>query len=388
MKRYKTIDFARGLCIMGMVFLHIINWWLTPEDFWLYLTLEAYIGFIGASGFLFISGISAKLAYKNWLIRVENSNELSIQMVRNVYLFRALFLLIIALIYNTIIAIALNDLTWIWAWNVLQTISFSLFMAWPLLKTSRVLRAVFGITILIVDHFVFAFLLPYKGQANYYGILFHILYHPSEQYRILSYFTMFLIGTVLGDVIYDLNTIENQSERIIAFKKYIFCSIIIGAVITIFGIIFLYPNFLLRATISSMFYSLGIIIIAVSVLIGIEEFEVFKVKNSYTCFYYYNYYSFTIYLAHNPLYFLFYRQLNVFTIWIPVIITLLCFTILIRLIYKKLGPKASLKVGISILSLILAIIIEIKKNNKNTKIKSLFNLGRAYFKSMGYEGKD
>ena len=388
MKRYKTIDFARGLCIMGMVCLHIINWWLTPEDFWLYLTLEAYIGFIGASGFLFISGISAKLAYKNWIIRVEDSNELSMQMVRNVYMFRAIFLLIIALIYNTIIAIALNNLTWIWAWNVLQTISFSLFMAWPLLKISKVFRVIFGIFLLIVDHFMFAFLLPYKGQANYYGLLFHILYGPWEQYRILPYFTMFLIGTVLGDIIHDLNTIENQSEKLIAFKKYIFFSIIIGAVIIIFGILFLFPSFLLRATISSMLYSLGIIIIVVSVLIGIEEFKVFKVKNSYRCFYYYNYYSFTIYLAHNPLYFLFYRQLNVFNIWIPVIITLICFTLLIRVVYKKLGPKASLKVGISVLSLILAIIIEEKKKNKNAKIKSLFNLGRAFFNKIGYEGKD
>ena len=388
MKRYKTIDFARGLCIMGMVFLHLNNWWLTPEDFWLYLTLEAYIGFIGASGFLFISGFSAKVAYKNWTIRIDDSNKFNIKMVRNVYLLRALFLLIIALIYNTIIAFALNDPTWIWAWNVLQTISFSLFMAWPLLKTSKVFRAIFGIFLLLADHFIFIFLLPYKGQANYYGILFHILYHPPEQYRILSYFTMFLIGTVIGDIVYDLNTIENWNERKFAFKNYILSSIIIGLTITIFGILFLFPSFLLRATLSSMLYSLGIIIIIVSVLIGIEEFEVFKVKKSYRCFYYYHYYSFTIYLAHNPLYFLFYRQLNVFTIWIPVLVTIFCFTLLVRVIYKKLGPKASLKVGITVLSFILATIIEGKKMSKGGKIKPLFNLGKSYFKKMGHERKD
>ena len=44
--------------------------------------------------------------------------------------------------------------------------------------------------------------------------------------------------------------------------------------------------------------------------------------------------------------------------------------------YKKLGPKASLKAGIGVLSLIIAIKIEQRKYIKIGKIESALNLGK------------
>lgn len=351
-----------------MVCGHLIDWWLTEEDYWLFLLLWSIFAAIGAGGFLFISGTVTALSYKNRILQEKDSNNEKMDFMRNTYIFRALLLLAIAFIYNTIIAIAINDLTWIWAWFVLQTIGFALLMAWPFLKSSKLFRILFAIIILIANYILLDLLLPYKGQVNLYGILFHILYNPVILYPILPFFSIFLFGTVVGDILFEINQIEDQNARNLILKqKFIRPLFLVGVLITIFSIFFYFPSFFQYPSFSAMVYALGINLIIISLLIGIEEFKGFKLEKIYTFFFYYSYYSFTIFLAHNPLYFLFNRQLNIFTIWVAVIISMVFITLLLNLVYKKLGPKASLKVGISVLSYILATKIEHKKLKKKEK---------------------
>ena len=356
MKRFKTIDTARGMAIFGMVVGHMLNWWLTEEDLWIYIVYYIILAPLGVSAFLFISGASTTLAYRKRLILLKESDEFNMQTVRNMFMLRALILLVIALIYNIVGAFLIfEDLTWIWAWNVLQTIAFSLFIIWPLLKTSKILRIILGIILLIANQLIFEFLLPYQGQINFYGILFYILFNPTHEYVILPFFSMFLLGTVLGDFIFELDQIENQEERRAAFKINHIYFIILGVILVIFGILFQFPSFLEHAMFSSMVYSLGLILIIYSTLMFIEELEIIKTKESHRFFYFYSYYSFTIYIAHNLLYFLFLRQLTVITIWIPIIVTMIILTLLIRFVHKKLGPYASIKFGISVISFVLIV---------------------------------
>jgi hypothetical protein len=103
-----------------------------------------------------------------------------------------------------------------------------------------------------------------------------------------------------------------------------------------------------------------------SILLYIEEFEVVKTKKSYRFFYYFSFYSFTIYLAHNPLYFIFFLQLNALTIWIAFVGTIILIALLLKGIYKKWGKNASLKVLISILSSKLANKLEERSRDLNS----------------------
>ena len=378
MKRYVSIDIVRGIAVFGMVFGHILNWWLTPEDYWLYLFFYYGLGPIAAGGFLFLSGMSSVFAYKKSLIMVNESDDFNMGMVRNGYILRALLLLLIAFLYNIPIALAINDLTWIWAWFVLQTIAFSLLMSWPFLKTSKIFRIIFGSVILVINFIVLELLRPYQGQYNnFYGILYHILFNPLDLYPIIPFFVTFLMGTVAGEILYKINLIEDKDEKNHAFKyRFIYPSFITGLSLTVFGIIFQYPSFFTYSSFSAMVYGIGIICIIVSVIIWVEEFELIKTKKNYNFFHYYSYYSFTIFLGHNVLFFLFYKRLNAINIWIAIVITMFFMTLLLRVMYKKLGPKASLKAWIGILSLIIAIKIEQRKYIKIGKIESALNLGK------------
>ena len=365
LQRIKSIDIFRGLCMAWMVLAHLIDWWLKVEDSWLHGFMIRIIDPIGASGFLFISGISIALSYRKRLIKVETSKNYNYRMVRNSYLFRALFIFIIAIIYNSTIAIRLNDPKMIWTWFILLTAAVSLFMAWPLLKTPRFFRIVFGVLILIANQFILTLLSPYEGNSNIFGLFFHILYNDKNQDPILIFFPFFLFGTVIGDTIFNTFRLNDGSCERKTFQNKLFIPLFaIGLFLIILGITLEFPKFLTRESFSWIIYSLGIDTILLSTLLLLEEFDVFNTKKSFKLLFYYSYYSLTIYLAHNLLFFLFFHQLNAYNIWFFAAAAFIFIGLILRAIYKIWEGSASIKIQVGRLSLGLTERVEERINNK------------------------
>jgi len=365
MRRIKSVDTVRGLSMFLMVYGHLILWWLRPEDAWLQFWLYAFLKPLGATGFLFVSGISASLSFRNYQNTAKDSDTISMTTIRNIYILRAIFILIIAFIFNIF-----NALIWggsIWEWNALQTIGFSLLLAWPLLKTSKIFRILLGISMIIGNQLILDALLPYNGEASLGGILFHILFAPLDQYVILIYLGIFIIGSALGEYIYKINLIEEKNKRKYLFKnKLLKQMLLIGIFLVVFGVFYQFPNFLFFNTIPSIAFAIGLIITILSSLMLIEVLEKMQTAKSYKYFFYYSYYSFTIFLLHNPLIFLFREQLNAyFTIWLACAGGMILFGVLLRAVYKNLGEKASLKAVLSIISFLIATRLIEKKSKKN-----------------------
>ncbi len=360
MKRIKSIDTIRGWCMFIMVLGHIIDWWVRLEDRWLTAALHSILGDIVGTGFLFVSGISTVLFFRSRLTKAEASDDKSIKQVNNEYLFRALLILVLALLYSSGTAIGtLNPLD-IWKWYIPLTIAISLLLAFLLLKTSKSFRIIFAVIIWISHYYIQSILLPYEGQVNIFGALYHVLYNGLHP--ILYYFSFFLIGMVVGDIMFEIYLKDDQKERRLALiYKLILPSLIMGTIFILFAVLFLFPGFLTHKTFSSTIYSLGVILTSLSILLILEEFEVIKVEKSYRLFYFYSFYSFTIYFSHNIIYFIFLNQLNALTFWIAAIGTYILLSLLIRLIYKKYGIKASLKAQIGRVAVILVRKVEEKK---------------------------
>jgi len=347
-----------------MILGHLTGWWLREEDFWLANLINIILDPIGASGFLFIAGVSVMLSHRKKLLKSKSSDGYSYRMIRNEYHFRSLFIFLIALIYNTSVAIAINNLTWIWTWFILMTIAVSLFMAWPLLKTPKFFRLTLGIIIWILDKLILDALILYEGQPNIFGVLFHILYNGYYLDPILTFFPFLLIGTVVGDVIYDIFKINDQENRIRVFKSnFLIPSLIIGGLSILLNVLFQFPQFLYRKSLPWLVYTVGIDLVIFSVLLTLEIFKFFETKRSYKFLFYYSYYSLLVYLGHNILYFLFLYQLNVFNIWLFVVGAFIIIGLVLRSIYKKWSDKASIKLRIGKLSSDLARMIESKKSN-------------------------
>ena len=157
MKRLKSIDIFRGIC-MGWMFLgHLLDWWLKAEYFSLKNFTHSILDPIGASGFLFISGVSIAISYR------------------------------------------------IWTWFVLMTAAFSLLITWPLFKLSKKTRIFICFSIWIINQFIYNFLSPHQGLTTLQGVFYHILYNDLSQDTLLNFFPFFLFGTVVGDVLYEIN---------------------------------------------------------------------------------------------------------------------------------------------------------------------------------------
>jgi len=314
---------------------------------------------IGASGFLFISGISITISYRRRLIKAKNSEEYNYKMIRNSYMLRALFIFAIAIIYNSTVAIRLSNPQMIWTWFIILTIAVSLFITWPLLKIRMHFRIILGILIIIANQFLVSLLLPHEGDSSIYGGFFHMLYNGINQDPILYFFPFFLLGTIVGDLIFNKLYRESVKNRRNINKRQIFITTIVcGIVFIIFGVFFEFPQFLLRKSFSWIIYSLGFDLCLFSILLLIEELRILKTKKSYKFLFYYSYYSFTIYLAHNILYLLFLKRLNIFNIWFFIAAAYITMGFILRATYKKWGSLASIKAQVGRLSLILANTIE------------------------------
>ena len=365
MNRIKSIDILRGLSMTWMMVGHLLAWWIRDEDRWFYLLTFDIFDPIGAAAFLFVAGISSAISYNNRIAKIEISDGYNKNRIRNEYLLRAFFILIVALIYNLFIAIGTSDPYMIWTWFILLTVAISLFIGWPLLKTSKLFRIFLGIIFWIVHIVLFELLYPFRNDYNYFRVLYHILYNKWSLDPILPMFPFFLFGTVLGELLFDVYRIENQKERkSVLMKRVLLPLMIIGPILIIYSVSFKSPP--KNRSYIWLIYSLGIQLTLLSVLLFFEEFIFYKTKKSYKFLFYYSYYSLVIYLAHNVLYFLFYRQLNKFEIWIYIAVTFIIIGLIFRFIYKKWDYKASLKAQLGKLASGLAKRIEEKKVKKIT----------------------
>ncbi|MBD3255898.1 MAG: DUF1624 domain-containing protein [Candidatus Lokiarchaeota archaeon] len=363
-KRIKSIDIFRGSSMLWMFLAHLQAWWIRDEDRAYYLLTFAIFDVIGAAGFIFIAGVSTAISYQNRLKKYENKEPPKSKIIRNEYVFRAFFILIIALIYNSMTAIGLQDPLRIWTWFVLLTIAISLFLCWPLLKLRKEIRILIGFGIWILHRILVSFLEPYEDVYSYYGILYFILYHTPDLNPILAFFPFLVFGTVVGETIHEIYSIEDLNMRKQWIKKRLIAPLLFfGGILIMFGIVYDFPEFFQHRTFPWLFYSLGIQLCFLAMLFLGEEFLFSHIEKSYKFLFYFSYYSLTVFLSHYLLFFLFSRELSLIRIWATILIVTILVGLVLRIIYKLLGSKASLKNHIGRWSLELAQIIENQKRD-------------------------
>jgi uncharacterized membrane protein len=361
-RRFKSIDIFRGTCMAWMFLGHLLDWWLKPEFFAIRNSVHMLLDSVGASGFLFISGVSITLSYKNQMHKAKTLNAVPNSSVKLTYFIRSALFLLIALLYNLTIALSKGNLSWIWSWYVLMTIAFSMMIIWPLFKTPIVFRAILGLSIWLLSNFLYGILSPFQGKSDTFGILYYLFFNPYNQDPFLNFFSFFLFGTIIGEILSKSN-FERDDQKLKSYlNKQLFRPfLLIGPILIIIGILLNFPYFLVRSSLSWLIYTLGLTTTLLVVLFFFEEQGYFATKRSYKLLFYYSYYSFTVYLGHNLLFFVCSNCMNLVSSLIVIMITFVLVGLIFNQIYKYWGWKASIKSIISRLSTFLAHRIESKK---------------------------
>ena len=365
MERIKSIDIFRGICILNFMMVHYLVSWLPYNQLWAFDAYWAYFDMMGACAFLFISGIGIMLYYKNKMQKVENSIEsFTKTTLRHEYLLRGIFILIISLIYNIAQSIFFSDATWLWRWDVLQAIAVSILLAWPLLKLSKKSRIVIGGLFMVLNYFIYDLLLLYEGQISIFGTVYYLLYNEKNMAEnpFLPAFSIFLIGTVIGELFFEFSKMENDYERNRSIKiTILFKSVMVGVFLIIFGVWFNYPDFIDNRSFSWWIYVLGFDIIIISLLYSFEKLLFANYTKRYRFLYYFSYYSLTIFIFHALLGFAFFHLLSISdTFWVVYITTVILFGVISKFVHDRWGWKASIKNIIGKASSFIAIKIDQK----------------------------
>jgi len=128
--------------------------------------------------------------------------------------------------------------------------------------------------------------------------------------------------------------------------------------------IYNFPDFSNKSTFASHMFIVGIELILMAFLVYIKEIRAISFQKRYRFFEIYSFYSFTMFLAHEVLFFLFQPIFNFINIWFVIIPILFAWTFLFRFIYKKWGRSVSLKFLLNKIAVDLADRIEIVKLGK------------------------
>ncbi|MHA1725521.1 MAG: heparan-alpha-glucosaminide N-acetyltransferase domain-containing protein [Promethearchaeota archaeon] len=370
-KRIKTIDSMRGLSIFWMFVGHLSGWWMKEEDMYIAHLLFAIFDPIGASAFIFISGISTCFSVRNRQEKSKIIENFDDGIIRKKYFVRAFLIFGLAMAYNLVVALFCGDIRKLWSWFVLLTIAVSLFLAWPLLSKSIATRILIIIIVLIGNQILLIYLLPYQNEKTIRGLLFYLFYNSLDLDFILGFFPFFLLGTIIGDLLNDVYNNANLLERReLLKKKILYPSLFISPCLIIFGMVFKldlgniyghgtelfnFPDFLINRSFSWIVYTFGILLILSASLLVLEESRVINNEKNGRFLFYFSYYSLTVYLAHNVLFYLFLGRFRAIEIWFPIFITIILVWFLLRVLYhSKWRTYLSLKIQVGRLSSYLA----------------------------------
>lgn len=374
-KRLGSIDLFRGLCITWMIVGHTIGWWTTPEFSYEVHLITLVVDAFGAAGFLFVSGMSITLSYLKKREKAQNTDGYNYRHLRLEYFLRALFILFIGFIYNFIVAIQFSNILISWQWFILQTIPVSIMLMWPLLKYNKLIKLSVAIALLIVDSLLFSELSPFAYEfSNPYGILYYLLYNGHQLSPILGFFPFFISGSIIGATIYDKYFSFEQEVNVSRKKillKFSIPMVLVGIGLILIGYFMVHPGIFIKNQVSWLLYAAGAQLIFFSLLFTIEKLEIITIHKKYRFFYYFSYYSFSIFLLHYPIYFLFLGSLTLIQFFLIIPFVVIIMGLGLKLVYHVIGPWFSLKTQISRLATWTSYKIEEWQSNRKEKEKPI-----------------
>lgn len=353
MQRIKSIDTFRGLCILAMVVWHIALWWTESLDSWVLVVLKLYLYVICAAGFLFVSGLSTALSLRMRMEKVNSDPNYSKNDLLKEYYYRSLLFLGLGVLYNAITVSWLWGVLAIWSWFILFTVGICMLITYPIVKLSKTARLILIIFLILITYPIYDFFGALR-LINFYGELpYHFLFNPSWEYPFLPFSSIFFLGTIVGDIFYEVYSIKEEDIRRNEIKKKIVVKLtLIGALIvvgTLLSNIFIFHDdlsLLDRMSFTMMTWGIGWCLVIIGVFTYLHEF-VFSPEWTHPFLFYFSTYSLTIYFGHNIVAILFWNMFDIYSFWLPTFITVLCIWKILKITYNKYGVKPSIKYCIS-----------------------------------------
>ncbi len=384
--RIRSFDYIRGLCILIMVITHGIAFWINESGYWFFAFEGAIFGALGASGFVFVSGVSFGFSWAKHKGPTTGKD----QYLKSIS--HTLALLIVGIIFNVFWSLSYGLGWWgIFSWQILQCLAFCRLLSLLFSRINKIGRMVSALGFIALGSILLNLIGFNHPTGNLETIIFNLFFNPLDAYPLLVYLPIFIIGSVFGEAINEMS--RNQVESRTFIKRWL----LIGCLFVISGIalgcqfesdtfymgrpgmywlhtspallnVTTYPLlFDLNSYAWCLFYSGIHMILLMSLLYYMDMNPLRKTYSAparKSLFYLFGTYSLTIYLGH-LLAFIIPLDLNYIMIWIPVTGLIVLIYLVIWQLDKVGKGKFSLEYVLGIMGVLL---------NKQLKKKSKRNL--------------
>lgn len=319
-RRIHTIDILRAIAILLMVLAHVYDNWLQPDSWWIgafsYLILSPF----GVPGFVFCSGLSFGFSWdknkRKGLLRSQNARY---------SLSRTYIILGIAFGYN-LVGVLLHGGGWgnLWFWYILQTIAVARLISIVFMRLSRLARLITSFIIIAFTHFLFFSLFSCQSDSGVCQFFYWFAFNSVNADSLFFFFPFFLIGTVFGEIMSEFRE-DGISKNMI--RQWLLLGLITTVIAVLMGgspssynfgweklisginthpeiNLSQFPLFLTRNSYAWVLYSLGLLIVFMTIFYYFLDYRNIKKGDStpakilFVVLEPFGKYSLTIYITH------------------------------------------------------------------------------------------
>jgi Acyltransferase family len=343
--RLYSLDILRGISMFLMMLAHVMTYWPEENALWVISIYFIILNIMGTSQFTYVAGLGLSFSWLQYRAKGMSEKEIIQKSMSRTYV-----MIFVSFIYNFIAVIARGTgIAGLWSWNILQCIAFCRLMGTFFMKIQRKYRFIFAIFSIFLTGLTTWWMLPLYETNIFANLVYYIFYNPLHGDGFLVFFPFFLIGTVLGEIIFEIVQIQSKNptddnQEIKTLLKYwlkigivlFFTGILIGLIpmgpkYDYFGLIRwlnTHPNimistlpfFLMPNTFPWSLYCTRLhIILTVLFVYFIDVLK--KSHKPFSIFIYFGRYSLTIYFVHYLfliLPFAFFPNLALDYIWIQI----------------------------------------------------------------------
>ncbi|MCP4760212.1 MAG: DUF1624 domain-containing protein [archaeon] len=187
--RIECVDKIRGLMIIYVIFIHGLGRWTNSQHDWMYGLVWLFTDFMGASIFVFISGIGLSLFYIMKKNKIKSDQNYTRGHARVSYIIRTAWLFLFSVIANVLTGFG------IFFWMIMQTLSFGRIFAYPFLQTSIKFKVFMGLIFIFLSEPLHILL---EGIEFIYNFFFLELHWNTP----FPFFFFLFFGMAIGDWIY------------------------------------------------------------------------------------------------------------------------------------------------------------------------------------------
>ncbi|MFX1237944.1 MAG: heparan-alpha-glucosaminide N-acetyltransferase domain-containing protein [Promethearchaeota archaeon] len=269
--RIRSIDFIKGFAISLIILAHSAGVWKLPELDGIYTFIFTYLDVFGSSLFIFLSALSVVFSIH------KKNKKIPEKTLKNRVFIRGFMIMAIGTLYNLPNAfIGTTEFPFnLWGWNILMFIGFAQIFTYYIIKLTRGLRALIGISIILLTYFLSPFLHTYKENPVVYVIHF-IVISPTPLNPLLPFVSICFISSIFGEILVEAMSLESFEARLDLFRRFLRNGVIFLFVGVLLGILdrdpffishgIYFPKFVIRGEPSNIFYSIGIALILIGSL--------------------------------------------------------------------------------------------------------------------------